>query len=62
MIHLLGVLNGLGLGSGIYEMWRQLMLLFLDPGMIDMPIKFFCSQGAVWGILILSNIPRPYPN
>ena len=62
MIHFLGTLNGLGLGSGIYEMQRQLMLLFLDPGMIDLPIKFFCSQGAAWGILILSHIPRPYPN
>ena len=62
MICFLGTLNGLGLGSGIYEMQKQLMLLFLDPGMIDLPIKFFCSQGAAWGILILSHIPRPYPN
>ena len=39
------------------------MLLFLDPGMIDLPIKnSFCSQEAAWGILILSHIPRLYPN
>ena len=62
MISFLGIQNGLGLGSGIYEMQRQLMLLFLDPGMIGLPIKFFCSQGAAWGILILIHIPRPYPN
>ena len=62
MIRFLGTLNGLGLGPGIYEMQRQLMLLFLDPGMIDLPIKFFCSEGAAWEILIFTHIPRPYPN
>ena len=62
MIHFLGSLNGLRLGSGIYEMQRQLMLLFLDPGMTDLPIKFFRSQGSAWGILILTYIPRPYLN
>ena len=62
MICLLGTLNGLGIVLGICEMQRQLMLLLLDPGMIDLPIKFFCSQGAAWGILILTHIPRPYPN
>ena len=54
MISLLETLNGLGIASGICEMQRQLVLLFLDPGMIDLPIKFFCSQGAAWGILILT--------
>ena len=62
MIRLLGTLNGLGIGSGICEMQRQFMLLFLDPGMTDLLIKFFCSQGAARGVLILSHISRPYPN
>ena len=62
MICFLGTLNGLGLGSGIYEMQRQFMSLILDPGMTDLPIKFLCFQGAALGILILSHIPRPYPN
>ena len=60
MIHFFGTLNGLG--SGIYEMQRQLMLLFLDPGMTALPIKFICSQGAARGILILTHIPRTYSN
>ena len=55
MICFLGNLNGLVLGSGIYEIQGQLMLLFSDPGMIDLPINFFCSQGAAWGVLILSH-------
>ena len=62
MIRLLGTLNELGIGSGICEMQRQLMLLFLAPGMIDLLIKFFCSHGAAWGVLILTHISRPYPN
>ena len=59
MIRFLGTLDVLGLGSGIYEMHRQLMLLFLDPGMIDLPVKFFRSQGTAWGILTPTHIPRP---
>ena len=55
MISFLGTLNVLVLGSGIYEMQKQLMLLFVDTGMIGLPIKFFCTEGAAWGILILSH-------
>ena len=47
MIRFLGTLNVLGLGSEIYEIQRQLILLFLDLGMIDLPVKFFRSQGTV---------------
>ena len=59
MIHFLGILNGLGLGSEIYKMQRQFMLLFFDPGMIGLPIKSFCSQSAGQWIIILSHIQRP---
>ena len=59
MIRFFGTLNVLGLGSEIYEIQRQLILLFLDLGMIDLPVKFFRSQGTIWGILIPTHIPRP---
>ena len=42
-------------------MQRKLMLLSIDPGMIDLPIKFFLFLRGSLGDSN-THIPRPYPN